>query len=156
MSRKGGTKKRTVLPDPVYGKELISKLVNCVMRHGKKGTAERIVYKAFSFVEQKLKSDPVTVFESAISNVRPVVEVKPRRVGGATYQVPTEVHEVRGTALALKWIIQAAKARSEKTMDLRLGQELVEAYENRGGAITTRTNAQKMAEANRAFAHFRW
>jgi small subunit ribosomal protein S7 len=156
MARKGGVRKREVLPDVMFNKELITKFINCIMRDGKKGVAERIVYKAFESVEKKLKSEPFPIFEQALQNIRPSIEVKPRRVGGATYQVPTDVPEVRGIALALKWTIDSAKKRSEKTMEEKLAHEIMDAYSNRGGAITVRINTEKMAEANRAFAHFRW
>ena len=157
MSRKGSIKKRHLDPDPLYGKQLVAKLINRVMTQGKKPVAEKIVYGAFDIVVKKLKNDNiVSVFETAVSNVKPVVEVRARRIGGATYQVPTEVSEIRGTSLALRWLVVAAKKRGGRTMTEKLAEELMDAYNGRGGAATERENKRKMAEANKAFAHFRW
>ncbi len=156
MSRRGSISKREVLPDPVFGKIMVTKLVNYAMKGGKKSVAERLVYGAFDIVKNKEKSDPIVVFEKAMGNVRPQVEVRSRRVGGATYQVPVEVREVRAVSLSLRWIIDCARSRSEKSMKERLAGEIIDAYNNRGGAITAKENKRKMAEANKAFAHFRW
>jgi small subunit ribosomal protein S7 len=156
MSRRGSISKREVLPDPVFGKIMVTKLVNYAMKGGKKSVAERLVYGAFDIVKNKEKSDPIVVFEKAMGNVRPQVEVRSRRVGGATYQVPVEVREVRAISLSLRWIIDCARSRSEKSMKERLAGEIIDAYNNRGGAITAKENKRKMAEANKAFAHFRW
>lgn len=156
MSRRGSISKREVLPDPVFGKIMVTKLVNYAMKGGKKSVAERLVYGAFDIVKNKEKSDPIVVFEKAMGNVRPQVEVRSRRVGGATYQVPVEVREVRAVSLSLRWIIDSARGRSEKSMKERLAGEIIDAYNNRGGAITAKENKRKMAEANKAFAHFRW
>lgn len=156
MSRRGSISKEDVLPDPVFGKTVITKLVNYAMKGGKKAVAEKLVYGAFDIVRDKEKSDPVGVFEKAMSNVRPQVEVRSRRIGGATYQVPVEVRDVRSLSLALRWIVDSARSRSEKSMKERLAGEIIDAYNNRGGAITAKENKRKMAEANKAFAHFRW
>lgn len=156
MSRRGSISKKDVLPDPVFGKVMVTKLVNYTMKGGKKSVAERLVYGAFDIVKNKEKNDPVMVFERAMSNVRPQVEVRSRRVGGATYQVPVEVRDIRSVSLALRWIVDSARARSEKSMRERLAGEIIDAYNNRGGAITAKENKRKMAEANKAFAHFRW
>ena len=156
MSRRGSVSKKEVLPDPVFGKVMVTKLINYTMKGGKKSVAEKLVYGAFDVVKNKEKSDPVIVFEKAMSNVRPQIEVRSRRVGGATYQVPVEVREVRAVSLALRWIVDSARSRSEKSMRERLAGEIIDAYNNRGGAITAKENKRKMAEANKAFAHFRW
>ncbi len=156
MSRKGSPSRREILPDPVFNKILVSKLVNYVMRSGKKSVAEKIVYGAFDIIKKQTKLDPVEVFEQTVDNVRPAVEVRSRRVGGATYQVPMEVRDVRAIALALRWLVNSAQARSERCMKEKLAAEITDAYNNRGGAITMRENKRKMAEANKAFAHFRW
>jgi len=156
MARKGISKKRELLEDPVYGEILVSKLINYVMRQGKKSVAEWVVYGAFDIVSQKLNVDPLEAFKKALENVTPSIEVRSKRVGGATYQVPVEVRDERALSLALRWLVTAAQARSEKTMRDKLGAEIVDAYNNRGGAVSTRENKRKMAESNKAFAHYRW
>lgn len=156
MSRRHAAERRTILPDVKYGDIIVAKLINCIMREGKKSVAERIVYEAFALVESRLKRSAVDVFKEAVKNVRPSVEVRSRRVGGATYQVPTDVRDVRSLALALRWLIQAAKKRSEKTMQERLAGEVIDAANGRGSAWKVNEDNRKMAEANRAFSHFRW
>ncbi|MEX0900563.1 MAG: 30S ribosomal protein S7 [Gammaproteobacteria bacterium] len=156
MSRRRVSAKRTILPDPKYGNEMLAKFMNMVMESGKKSTAERIVYGALDSIVEKKGGDPVEVLDKALDNVRPQVEVKSRRVGGATYQVPVEVRSVRRTALAMRWVIDAARARSEKSMAARLAAELLDASENRGNAVKKREDVHRMAEANKAFSHFRW
>jgi small subunit ribosomal protein S7 len=156
MSRRHSAEKRVVNPDPKFGDVVISKFMNAVMEQGKKSVAERIVYGAFERMEQKSKSDPVQLFRSALDNVMPAVEVRSRRVGGATYQVPVEVRPERRQALAIRWLITAARARNENTMVDRLSGELLDAANNRGTAVKKREDTHKMAEANRAFSHYRW
>lgn len=156
MSRRHSAEKRVVNPDPKFGDVVISKFMNAVMEHGKKSAAESIVYGAFERMEQKAKSDPVQLFRSALDNVMPAVEVRSRRVGGATYQVPVEVRPERRQALAIRWLITAARARNENTMVDRLSGELLDAASNRGAAVKKREDTHKMAEANRAFSHYRW
>lgn len=156
MSRRHSAEKRVVNPDPKFGDVVISKFMNAVMEQGKKSVAERIVYGAFERMEQKAKSDPVQLFRSALDNVMPAVEVRSRRVGGATYQVPVEVRPERRQALAIRWLIAAARARNENTMVDRLSGELLDAANNRGTAVKKREDTHKMAEANRAFSHYRW
>jgi len=156
MSRRHSAEKRVVNPDPKFGDVVISKFMNAVMEQGKKSVAERIVYGAFERMEQKAKSDPVQLFRSALDNVMPTVEVRSRRVGGATYQVPVEVRPERRQALAIRWLITAARARNENTMVDRLSGELLDAANNRGTAVKKREDTHKMAEANRAFSHYRW
>jgi small subunit ribosomal protein S7 len=158
MSRRRVAAKREVLPDPVYQSVLVAKFVNRVMQRGKKSVAEQIVYIAFDKLKEakSANDDIVTVFDKALDNIRPSVEVKSRRIGGATYQVPVEVRPARQTALAMRWIVEAALKRSEKTMALRLAAELGEALENRGNAVKKREDVHRMAKANQAFAHFRW
>lgn len=156
MPRRGMVPKREILPDPVYNSELVAKLINKVMKNGKKRLAESIVYAAFDEIRQKTGSDPLEVFEKAIKNVAPVVEVRPRRVGGATYQVPIEVRPERRIALALRWIVQSARARGEYTMRQRLAAELLDASNGVGASVKKKEDTHKMAEANRAFAHYRW
>ena len=158
MSRRREAEKREILPDPLYGSLLVSQLINRVMRSGKKSIAEKIVYGAFDELKNtKAKNDDILRFvDEALDNIRPTVEVKSRRVGGATYQVPVEVRNDRQTALAMRWVIEAAKARSEKTMALRLAGELRDAKENRGSAVKKREDTHRAAKANQAFAHFRW
>jgi small subunit ribosomal protein S7 len=159
MSRRRVATKREVLPDPLYKSVLVAKFVNRVMQSGKKSVAEKIVYGAFDKLQETKAANEeniLEVFDSALNNVRPSVEVKSRRVGGATYQVPVEVRPARQTALAMRWIIEAAQKRSEKTMALRLAAELTEALENRGTAVKIREDVHRMAKANQAFAHFRW
>ncbi|MEO1281391.1 MAG: 30S ribosomal protein S7 [Pseudomonadota bacterium] len=156
MSRRHRAEKREINPDPKFTDLVITKFMNAVMRDGKKSTAERIVYGAFERMEDKAKSDPVQMFHSALENVMPAVEVRSRRVGGATYQVPVEVRNERRQALAIRWLIIAARARNENTMVERLSGELMDAANNRGTAVKKREDTHKMAEANRAFSHYRW
>ena len=156
MPRRREVPKREVLPDPLYGSTDVTKFVNVLMLSGKKAVAERMLYGAFEQIRAKGGRDPIEVFGQALQNARPMVEVKSRRVGGANYQVPVEVRPVRRTALAMRWLREAAKKRGEKSMGQRLANELVEASENRGGAVKKRDEVHRMAEANRAFAHFRF
>ncbi len=156
MSRRRVTAKRPILPDPKFSNEHVARFVNIIMRSGKKSVAERIVYGAFDQVVEKIKQDPLEVFNRALENVRPVVEVKSRRVGGATYQVPVEVRPERRNTLAMRWLVDAARTRGEKSMPLRLAGELMEASEKRGAAVKKREDTHRMAEANKAFAHYRW
>ncbi len=156
MPRRREVPKRIVLPDPIYGSSDVTKFVNVLMLAGKKAVAERMLYGALSQIKTKSGKDPLEVFGSALQNARPTVEVKSRRVGGANYQVPVEVRPIRRTALAMRWLREAAKKRGEKSMGLRLANELMEAAENRGGAVKKRDEVHRMAEANRAFAHFRF
>ena len=156
MSRRRRAEKRTILPDAKYGDLIVSKFMNNVMLQGKKSVAERIVYGALDRMESKAKSDPVVMFRTALENVMPAVEVRSRRVGGATYQVPVEVRNERRQALAIRWIITAARSRNENTMVERLSGELLDAANNRGTAVKKREDTHKMAEANRAFSHYRW
>lgn len=145
-----------ILPDPKFGSEMLAKFVNVVMKSGKKSVAEGIVYGALDQIGKKGRGDALEVFSQALENIRPVVEVKSRRVGGATYQVPVEVRPARRTALAMRWLTDAARSRSEKTMGMRLAAEIMDAYESRGTAVKKREDTHRMAEANKAFAHFRW
>lgn len=156
MSRRRVIAKRVILPDPKYGDQTLAKFINVLMLDGKKSVAERIVYGALDHVATRTKGDPLEVFSKALDNVRPVVEVKSRRVGGATYQVPVEVRSLRRTALAMRWIADVARKRGEKTMGLRLAGELLDAAENRGVAVKKREDTHRMAEANKAFSHYRW
>ena len=156
MSRRRAAERREILPDPKYGNPLLARFINMVMKSGKKSVAERIIYGALDQIEQRGNSDPVELLDKALDNVRPVVEVKSRRVGGATYQVPVEVRPVRRNTLAMRWVIDAARARSEKTMALRLAGELMDAAESRGSAVKKKEDTHRMAEANKAFAHYRW
>ena len=156
MSRRHRAEKREVIPDPKYGDLIVSKFMNSVMRHGKKSNAEGIVYGAFDAIEGRAKQDPVSVFHQALDNVMPALEVRSRRVGGATYQVPVEVRPERRQALAIRWLITAARARNERTMVERLSGELLDASNLRGGAVKKREDTHRMAEANKAFAHYRW
>jgi small subunit ribosomal protein S7 len=156
MPRRREVEKRKILPDPKFQDRVVAKFVNNLMRKGKKSTGERIIYGAFDQVEQKLKDDPLKIFKKALDNVKPVVEVKSRRVGGATYQVPVEVRATRRQTLAMRWVIEAARDRSEKSMAFRLAHELMDASENRGAAVRKREDTHRMAEANKAFAHYRW
>jgi len=149
-------KKREITPDPVYENVLVAKFINQVMRKGKKALAQKIVYGAFEIIKEKTKKDPLEIFEEAIENAAPLLEVRPRRVGGATYQVPVEVKGDRRITLAMRWIIQAAKSKKGKPMKEKLAQELILAYQNEGDAVKRKENTHKMAEANRAFAHFAW
>lgn len=156
MPRRREVPKREILPDPKFGSVELAKFMNVVMLDGKKAVAERIVYGALEQVQSKTGKDPLEVFSLAINNVKPIVEVKSRRVGGANYQVPVEVRPVRRLALAMRWLREAAKKRGEKSMDLRLAGELIDASEGRGAAMKKREDTHKMAEANKAFSHFRW
>ena len=154
--RRAGAAKREVLPDPKYGSRLVAKFVNIMMIRGKKSTAERIMYDALLSVEDRSKQDALKMFKSAIDNVKPAVEVKSRRVGGSTYQVPVEVRPERRTSLAMRWVIGAARRRPERSMSDKLAAELLDAANNRGSAVKKREDTHKMAEANKAFAHYRW
>ena len=156
MSRRHKAEKREVNPDPKFGDLVLTKFMNAVMEQGKKSVAENIVYGALERVESKAKSDPIVTFRTALDNVMPALEVRSRRVGGATYQVPVEVRTERRQALAIRWIINAARARNENTMVERLSGELLDAANNRGTAVKKREDTHKMAEANRAFSHYRW
>ena len=156
MSRRRAQIKRQVEVDPVYGTRVITKFINSLMLDGKKTVAEKIVYKTFEIIKEKSKQDPLDVFNEAIKNVRPNLEVKSRRVGGATYQVPVEVRSDRGQALAIRWLIESSKKRGDKTMQERLSKEFLDASTNKGNAIKKKEDEQKMAESNKAFAHFRW
>jgi small subunit ribosomal protein S7 len=157
MSRRRKPEIRTILPDPKFKSELLAKFINKIMERGKKSRAEEIVYGALATIAEKKKTDaPLTVLEAALENVRPSVEVKSRRVGGATYQVPVEVRTVRRNALAMRWLIEASRARGEQGMAARLAAELMDAADHRGAAVKKREDTHKMAEANKAFAHFRW
>lgn len=156
MSRRRRPEKREILPDPKFGDVVLSKFMNNLMLDGKKSVAERIVYGALDAIEAKAKSDPVQLFHDALNNVKPGIEVRSRRVGGATYQVPVEVRPDRAQALAIRWMINAARGRSETTMAARLSGELMDASNNRGNAVKKREDTHRMAEANRAFSHYRW
>jgi len=156
MPRRRVAEKREILPDPKYNSKLVSKFINVMMEDGKKSIAEKICYGAFDIVKDKTGNDPLKVFKTAIENVKPVVEVKPRRVGGATYQVPVEIRPQRRVALAFRWIINYARARNEKTMRERLAAELIDAFNNTGASIKKKEDTHRMAEANKAFAHYRW
>ena len=156
MSRRHSAEKREIIPDAKYGDVILTKFMISVMYEGKKSTAEGIVYGAFDIIEGKMKSDPLAVFKSALENVAPAIEVRSRRVGGATYQVPVEVRSERRQALAIRWLIAAARARNDRTMVERLSAELMDAANNRGTAVKKREDTHRMAEANRAFSHYRW
>jgi small subunit ribosomal protein S7 len=156
MSRRHRADKREIFPDPKFGDVVVTKFMNVVMHDGKKSVAESIVYGAFESIEARVKQNPVTVFHQALDNVAPSIEVRSRRVGGATYQVPVEVRNERRQALAIRWIITAARARNENTMEERLSGELLDAANNRGTAVKKREDTHKMADANRAFSHYRW
>jgi small subunit ribosomal protein S7 len=156
MPRKGTVERREVSADPVYGSPLVQKFVNCVMLRGEKSVAQQAVYDAFGLIQQRANDDPLKVFKKAVENVKPTLEVKTRRVGGANYQVPVEVNRNRQTSLSLRWIIGYARERGEKSMVERLAAELLDAANNRGGAIKKRDDTHRMAEANKAFAHYRW
>ena len=156
MPRRRVVAQRVILPDPKYKDESVAKFINTLMLNGKKSIAERVMYGALDQVARRTKKDPLSVFEEALENVRPQVEVRSRRVGGATYQVPVEVRPVRRSALAMRWLVDAARRRGEKSMDQRLAAELIEASENRGTAAKKREDTHRMAEANKAFAHYRW
>ena len=156
MSRRHRAEKREIIPDPKYGDVVVTKFMNSLMEEGKKSVAERIVYGALGRIEQKAKRDGIELFHEALNNVKPAIEVRSRRVGGATYQVPVEVRSDRRQALAIRWIITAARGRNENTMEERLSGELLDAANNRGTAVKKREDTHKMAEANRAFSHYRW
>ena len=156
MSRRHSADKREILPDPKFGNVVVTKFMNSVMHAGKKSVAESIVYGALDMIEGKTRGNPISVFQQALDNVMPSIEVRSRRVGGATYQVPVEVRANRRQTLAMRWVIEAATARSEKSMAHRLAAELMEAAENRGAAVRKREDTHRMAEANKAFAHYRW
>ncbi|HHU17697.1 MAG TPA: 30S ribosomal protein S7 [Clostridiales bacterium] len=156
MPRKGNIPKREVLPDPVYGSVVVAKLINSIMLDGKKGVAQSIVYNAFDMIKKKTGEDPLEVFEKAMNNIMPVLEVKARRVGGANYQVPVEVRPERRQTLAIRWLTRYTRARGEKTMYERLAKELIDAANNTGASVKKKEDTHKMAESNRAFAHYRW
>ena len=156
MSRRHAAEKREILPDPKFGDPILNKFMNCLMFDGKKSVAENIVYGAFDVIGKKTGNDPVAIFHEALENVKPAIEVRSRRVGGATYQVPIEVRTDRRLALAIRWLIETARARSENTMVERLSGELLDAANNRGAAVKKREDTHRMAEANKAFSHYRW
>ncbi len=154
--RKRRAVKRDVLPDPIYNSKVVTKLINQIMKDGKKGTAERIINEAFALVKEKTKEEPIEVFNKALENIKPVLEVKSRRVGGSNVQVPIEVDDTRGQALALRWLVNYAKTRNGKGMAINLANEIMDAANGVGGAVKKREDTHKMAEANKAFAHYRW
>ena len=156
MPRRGNVPKREILPDPMYGSVLVTKLVNSIMLDGKKGVAQKVVYGAFDQIKEKTGNEPLEVFNQAMENIMPSLEVKARRVGGATYQVPMEVRPVRRQTLGLRWLTNYARSRGEKTMKERLAGEIMDAVNNTGNSVKKREDTHKMAEANRAFAHYRW
>jgi small subunit ribosomal protein S7 len=156
MPRRREVPKRKILPDPKYHDLLVAKFINAIMRKGKKSVAERTLYRSFDIISEKTKGDPVAIFKQAVDNVKPIIEVKPRRVGGATYQVPVEVRTERKTALAIRWIITFARQRPERKMEEALSAELIDAANRRGAAVKKREDTHRMAEANKAFAHYRW
>ncbi|RAU94534.1 30S ribosomal protein S7 [Paenibacillus sp. YN15] len=156
MPRKGPVAKRDVLPDPIYNSKLVTRLVNRIMIDGKKGTAQTILYNAFNLIKERTGKEPMEVFEQAIKNIMPVLEVKARRVGGANYQVPIEVKPERRTSLGLRWLVNYSRLRGEKTMEERLAAEIIDASNNTGASVKKREDTHKMAEANKAFAHYRW
>ena len=156
MSRKGNIPKRDILPDPVYGSVAVAKLINSIMLDGKKGTAQAIVYGAFGRIKEQTGEEPLEVFEKALNNIMPVLEVKAKRIGGANYQVPVEVRPERRQTLGLRWLTKFTRARGERTMEERLAKELMDAANNTGASVKRKEDTHKMAEANRAFAHFRW
>lgn len=156
MPRKGNVAKREVLPDPVYSNANVTRLINCVMKDGKRNTAQHICYGAFDIIREKTGRDPMEVFEEAINNIMPVLEVKPRRVGGATYQVPVEVRPERRISLTMRWLVNFARQRNERTMEQKLANEIMDAVNNTGGSVRRKEEMHRMAEANRAFAHYRW
>ena len=156
MPRKGHVAKRDVLPDPIYNSKLVSRLINNIMQDGKKGTAQTILYSAFELIAEKTGREPMEVFEEALENIMPVLEVKARRIGGANYQVPVEVRAERRVTLGLRWLVQYSRNRGEKTMEQRLANEIVDAANNSGASVKKREDTHKMAEANKAFAHYRW
>jgi len=156
MSRRRVAERREVLPDPKFGNQMLARFINMIMKSGKKSVAERIVYGALDRIQERASGDPVETLDKALDNVRPLVEVKSRRVGGATYQVPVEVRAARRTTLAMRWVIDAARSRGEKSMALRLAGELMDAAESRGSAVKKKEDTHRMADANKAFAHYRW
>ncbi|MFP3866969.1 MAG: 30S ribosomal protein S7 [Desulfobacteraceae bacterium] len=156
MPRKREVVKRPIIPDPKYKDALVARFVNGLMRRGKKSLAESILYNSFDIIGRRTQEEPLKVFHKAVDNVRPLIQVKSRRVGGATYQVPVEVRPDRRTSLAIRWLIQYAKGRAEKNMEAKLAGELLDAFNHRGGAIKKREDTHRMAEANKAFAHYRW
>ena len=156
MPRRGNVPKREILPDPVYNSVLVTKLVNSIMLDGKKGVAQKVVYGAFDIIQEKTGKDALEVFRDALENIMPTLECKTRRVGGANYQVPMEVRPVRRQTLGLRWLTNYSRARSERTMKERLAGEIMDAYNNAGNAVKKREDTHKVAEANKAFAHFRW
>jgi small subunit ribosomal protein S7 len=156
MPRRREVPERPVIPDPKHNNKLLAKFINSIMRDGKKSTAESILYNAFDIIREKTKEEPLKVFEKALDNVKPVIEVKSRRVGGSTYQVPTEIRHSRRVALGIRWIIKFAQGRSERDMSSKLAGELLDAANLRGASVKKREDTHKMAEANKAFAHFRW
>lgn len=156
MPRRSGVPKRDVLPDPIYGSKVITKIINQVMLDGKKGTAQAIVYDAFDIIKEKMNLEPMDVFNQALENVKPLLEVKARRVGGSTYQVPMEIRPERRQTLAIRWLVMFARKRSEKTMKEKLAGELMDAYNNAGASVKRKEEMHRMAEANKAFAHYRW
>ncbi|KUP04794.1 30S ribosomal protein S7 [Bacillus coahuilensis p1.1.43] len=156
MPRKGPVAKRDVLPDPIYNSKLVTKLINRIMEDGKRGKAQKILYSAFDLVQERSGKDPMEVFDQALKNIMPVLEVKARRVGGANYQVPVEVRPDRRTTLGLRWLVNYSRLRGEKTMEARLANEILDAANNAGASVKKREDTHKMAEANKAFAHYRW
>ncbi|MFT9495331.1 30S ribosomal protein S7 [Anaerosolibacter sp.] len=156
MPRKGHVPKREVLPDPVYGSKVVTKLINSVMLDGKRGTSQKIVYDAFTMIQEKTGNDPLEVFEKAMNNIMPVLEVKARRVGGANYQVPVEVRPERRQTLGLRWLVSYTRKRGEKTMDEKLAKEIMDAANSTGASVKKKEDTHKMAEANKAFAHYRF
>ncbi|GIQ70322.1 30S ribosomal protein S7 [Xylanibacillus composti] len=156
MPRKGPVPRRDVLPDPIYNSKLVTRLINRIMIDGKRGVAQTILYRAFDLIKDRTGNDPMEVFEQALKNIMPVLEVKARRVGGANYQVPIEVKPERRTSLGLRWLVNYSRLRGEKTMEERLAAEIIDASNNTGAAVKKREDTHKMAEANKAFAHYRW
>ena len=156
MPRKGPVPKRDVMPDPIYGNNMVTRLINKVMVDGKRGVAQRIVYSAFDTIRERSGKDPMEVFDQALRNIMPVLEVKARRVGGSNYQVPIEVRSDRKTTLGLRWLVNYSRLRGEKTMEQKLANEILDAANNTGGAVKKREDTHRMAEANKAFAHYRW
>jgi small subunit ribosomal protein S7 len=156
MPRKGPVTRRDVLPDPIYNSKLVTRLINRIMIDGKRGTAQKILYNAFTAIQERTGKDPMEVFEAAIKNIMPVLEVKARRVGGSNYQVPVEVRPERRTTLGLRWLVNYSRLRGEKTMEERLAAEIIDASNNTGASVKKREDMHKMAEANKAYAHYRW
>jgi len=156
MPRKGPVARRDVLPDPIYNSKLVTRLINKLMYDGKRGVAQNLLYNAFNIIQERTGRNPMEVFEEALKNIMPVLEVKARRVGGANYQVPVEVKPERRTTLGLRWLVNYARTRGEKTMEQRLAAEIIDAANNTGAAVKKREDTHKMAEANKAFAHYRW